>query len=215
MDVCVGQRPTVRLGAPSSPVFMAAALPWKTALPPSQAPRSQGSYPSHMHLAYTPAHTAPTPSHLQNTAPWHTSTRGPGSQSFAYARPSHPTPCCKARYDHTHLSHIHAYIHIYLTSSDHTHTHTPHTSDLPVTPIAHLTCIQSLTHTITDTRYPLHLHVRAQVCTCAHTHTHSHQLSALSHQPADQCSGQALSLSRRAPTSSEGLHSSQPTQSWG
>lgn len=164
--------------------------------------------------AATP-HTCTLPT-LPHTQPPHLHicrTCGPGSQSFACTRPSHPTPCCKARYDHTHLSHIHAYTHIYLTSSD--HTHTPRTSDLPVTPIAHLTCIQSLTHTVTDTHHPLHLHVRAQVCTCAHTHTHSHQLSALSHQPADQCSGQALSLPRRAPTSSEGLHSSQPTQSWG
>lgn len=40
LGACVGQRPTVRLGAPSSHVFMAAALPWKTALPPSQAPHS-------------------------------------------------------------------------------------------------------------------------------------------------------------------------------
>lgn len=103
---------------------------------------------------------------------------------LTHACPSHPTPRCKARYDHTHLSRIHAYTHIYLTSSDHTHTHTPHTSDLPVTPIPHLTCIQSLTHTVTDTRHPLHLHVCALVYTCAHMHAHTLSPTLSSFTPA-------------------------------
>lgn len=176
MDVCCGSVPDCANWSPFFACDHGGGLALENS-PPSKPGStltgSQGSYPSPMHLAYTPAHTAPTPSHLQNTAPWHMSTCGPGSQSFAYARPLHPTPCCKARYDHTHLSHIHAYTHIYLTSSNHTHTHTPHTSDLPVTPIAHLTCIQSLTH---RNRHSPSL---TPACTCPglYTCTHAHTLS--------------------------------------
>ena len=176
LDVCCGSVPDCANWSPFFACDHGGGLALENS-PPSKPGStltgSQGSYPSPMHLAYTPAHTAPTPSHLQNTAPWHMSTCGPGSQSFAYARPLHPTPCCKARYDHTHLSHIHAYTHIYLTSSNHTHTHTPHTSDLPVTPIAHLTCIQSLTH---RNRHSPSL---TPACTCPglYTCTHAHTLS--------------------------------------
>lgn len=126
------------------------------------------------------------PPHLHTCRTVHPGTRVPAPQGPGpcIRMPITPTPHCKARYDHTHLSHIHAYTHIYLTSSD--HTHTPHSSDLPVTPIAHLTltCIQSLIHTVTDTRHPLHLHVCAQVHTCAHTHAHTFLPTLSSFTPA-------------------------------
>lgn len=115
LGACVGQRPTVHLGAPSSHVFMAAALPWKTALPPSQAPYSQahtGSYPSHMHPAYTPAHMAPTPPHLQNSAPWHTCTCAPGSQSL-HTCAHHTPPHAAKPGTTTHTCHIYMPTHIH------------------------------------------------------------------------------------------------------
>ena len=92
-------------------------------------------------LHYTHTQTSPTPSHLQNTAPWYTCPSAPESQSFTCVHPCHTPAHCKARYSHMHLSHIHASTQTYPTSSCHTHTHTLHTPwgvALSVTPISHL-----------------------------------------------------------------------------
>lgn len=186
MGVCVGQR----LTAPWSPFFTCVhggSLALENSPPSKPGSILTGSH-RQLPLTHAPClHSRTHGPHTFTSAEQCTLAHvylHPRVPVLAYACPSHPTPRCKARYDHTHLSHIHAYTHIYLTSSDHTHTHTPHTSDLPVTPIAHLTCIQSLIHTITDTRHPLHPHVCAQVYTCAHTHAHTFLPTLSSFTPA-------------------------------
>lgn len=186
--------------------------------PPSQAPYSQvhtGSYP-HTCTLPTLLHTAPPPFHTSAEQSTY-GTRVPAPQGprslHTHAHHTHPTLQSQVR-PHTHLSHIHAYTHIYLTAAITPTRHTPRISCHTHSPS------HSHMHSVSHTHRNRHAPSLTPACmprfTHVHTrmHTHSYQLSALSHQPADQCSGQALSLPRRAPHQLRGapLHSAKSEQ---
>lgn len=114
---CVGQCPTVSLGAPSHVFALMASVqaafwPWKTALQPRLHAHSltKAATPSHMHTAYTYTLIPHTPSYPYNTAPAHTCSSSPGLCTFAY---SLHTPHSAKTDSVTHTYHIYMrpYIH--------------------------------------------------------------------------------------------------------
>lgn len=130
--------------------------------PPALAASSQphtGSYPSHIHTAYT--HTQPPPpSHLHSTAPSHTCSSLLGPCTLMYLHPLHTHPLCKTRWSHIPVTYTSAHTYVI-------HTHTLHAPSIalshPYPTGDHL----FLTHTMTDTCCvePVHM------CTCLYVHT--------------------------------------------
>lgn len=154
--VCVGQCPTVSLGAPLHMFALMASVPaafWprKTALQPRLHAHSlitQAATLSYtMHTAYTHTRTPPhTFTSTKHRATYIHMQLIPRVLPVASIHLSHTPPHSAKPGSHTHLPHIHVSTHTYLTRSYHTFTHTLHL-DFPVTPMSHLTCTESFSHT--------------------------------------------------------------------
>lgn len=113
---CVGQCPTVRLGAPSH-VFarmasvQAAFWPWKTALQPRLHTHSltQAATPHCAHCLHSHANTPPH-LHIRVTALSHTCSSPPGPYTFTYVHTFH-TPHSEKPGSHTPATYMHPHIH--------------------------------------------------------------------------------------------------------
>lgn len=190
---CVGQCPTVSLGAPSHVFALMASVqaafwPWKTALQPRLHAHSltKAATPSHMHTAYTYTLIPHTPSHPCNAAPAHTCSSSPGLCTFTHMYTHTHPPLRKTRFGHTHLPHIHASLLTYLTSSYHTHTYILRTPWISLSHPCPISLVLSLSHTHHNRHLPPLIPVH--MCACLSVHTCPLTSSQLFHntQPTSQ-----------------------------